>query len=98
VQSRGFSELVKEYPVASDGVVSAHCIMGWIETYQKDYSYFLWNLFLKWYFFHFHEVNVSKNKHFHSLWLNFLRWSTCIGCFWKVLFLIYFICFLLFIY
>jgi hypothetical protein len=28
VQSRGFSELVKEYPVASDGVVSAHCIMG----------------------------------------------------------------------
>ena len=28
VQSRGFSELVKEYPVASDGAASAHRIMG----------------------------------------------------------------------
>ena len=28
VQSRGFSELVKEYSVASDGAASAHHIMG----------------------------------------------------------------------
>ena len=28
VQSRGFSELVKEYPVASDGAASAHHMMG----------------------------------------------------------------------
>ena len=71
VQSRGFSELVKEYPVASDGAASSHHIK-FIYSEKATKFYKFSNNYLSYVLPVKSTVDISQNFAAFSEYMNFM--------------------------